>query len=66
MSPQEAANFLFRFLSSVPDGVVAFSVARSSLLPACTIHFSRLGREMQVVTSDDLASALEKMREIAE
>ena len=68
MNPEQAAKFLFELLTSVEDGVVQVTVARSSLVPACSIkvvkHWSawRPG-EPEHVVADDFAAALEKVRD---
>jgi hypothetical protein len=69
MSPDQAAKYLFELLTSVEDGVVTVSVARSPLIPACSIKIQkqyagvwRPDAPVHVV-SDDFASALDKASE---
>ena len=69
MNPEKAAKYLFDLLTSVKDGVVTVCVARSSLIPACSIKIQvqhagawRADAPIHVV-ADDFAGALEKASE---
>lgn len=69
MSPEQAAKYLFELLTSVEDGVVTVAVARSPLIPACSIKITKQYAgtwrpDMPIhVVADDFAAALEKASE---
>lgn len=69
MSPEQAAKYLFDELTSVEDGVVTVSVARSPMIPACSIKIQKQyagtwrADEPIHVVADDFASALDKASE---
>lgn len=69
MNPEQAAKYLFELLTSVEDGVVTVSVARSTLVPACSIkvqkhHAGSWRADAPIhVVDDDFAGALEKASE---
>ena len=66
MNPEQATKYLFELLTSVEEGVVTIAVARTSMIPACSIKIQKLhtgawrSEEPIHVVADDFAAALDK------